>query len=248
MNIKLVLEYDGTNFCGWQVQPGQRSVQGVVEHALQILTGDPVRIHGSGRTDAGVHALGQVASFSTSSNIAPERFMPALNGMLPADVKIRQSTAVPEEFHARHSARFKSYIYKIVVCSYPPPLLRNRVWHVRRTVDSDSILEALRYLVGTHDFKAFCASGSSVPSTVRTITHAELRTRNMDQRMDMEIMLRGNGFLYNMVRIIAGAAVAIGSGKIPTASFPDALATGSRALLDVTAPPQGLYLVGVEYE
>ena len=246
MNIKLILEYEGTDFCGWQVQPGQRSVQGVVEDALLKLTGCNVRIHGSGRTDSGVHALGQVASFHTHSSITPERFKPALNGMLPADVKVKESASVPEGFHARHSARFKTYIYKVVVRDYPPPLLRSRAWHVRRTINPDKVREALGHLVGTHDFKAFCASGSSVQSSVRTITNADLILNDTDDTL--EIVLRGNGFLYNMVRIIAGGALAIGSGKILPHSFTDALSSGNRALLDITAPAHGLYLAEVEYE
>jgi len=245
MNIKVVLEYDGTNFCGWQVQPGQRSVQGVIEDALLKLTGCEVRIHGSGRTDAGVHALGQVAHFHLSSSIAPGSFKPALNGILPDDVKVRESAEVPEGFHARHSARFKTYIYKLVVRDYRPPLFRNRAWHVRKPLDMDRVKEALGQLIGTHDFKAFCASGSPVQSTVRTVTHAEVRLSVVDDTV--EFLLRGNGFLYNMVRIIAGAAVAVGSGKISPTSFPEALAGGNRALLDVTAPAHGLYLESVEY-
>ena len=245
MNIRLVLEYDGSQFCGWQVQPGQRSVQGVLESALRQVTGEDVKLHGSGRTDAGVHALGQVASFVTSSAMPPGKFKPALNRFLPSDVRVLDSAIVPEGFHARFSAVGKTYDYRIIQSDVTPPLLRNRVWAIRQKLDLEAIAEALDALVGTHDFRAFCASGSSVENTVRTVTRAAQGVEA--ESKIIRLSLSADGFLYNMVRIIAATAVRIGSGKLPPGIFAEAIDTGRRGLLPYTAPPQGLYLVAVKY-
>jgi tRNA pseudouridine38-40 synthase len=245
LNIRLTLEYDGTDFCGWQVQPGLRTVQGVLEAAILQLVGEAVSVTGSGRTDSGVHACGQVANFHTTVTIPPDRFKPALNGILPADVKVRESNCVPDDFHSRHSAKWKTYAYHFRLLDYPSPLERHRVWHVRSQVDFGKMNAALEGLVGTHDFAAFSSTGSSVSSTVRTISAACLTAGEREGAA--AITLRGNGFLYNMVRIIAGGAVAIGAGFIPEDSFQKALQSGDRTLLHITAPAHGLYLMRVEY-
>ena len=245
LNIKLTLEYDGSDFCGWQVQPGQRSVQGVLEKSIWRLTGEELRVTGSGRTDTGVHALGQVANFKTLSSIPPQRFKPALNGVLPDDIRVVDSCEVADAFHARYSAVSKTYQYHLVVSDYAPPLLRKRVWAVKYALEEEKMIKCLADLIGTHDFAAFSSTGSTATSTVRTVTNAQLITTS-DSRFVVEVT--GSGFLYNMVRIIAGGVVAIGAGIIPPDRFRTALRVGERSLLHVTAPPQGLYLVRVEYD
>lgn len=245
MNIKLVLEYDGSGFCGWQYQPEQRSVQGVLQDSLSRLTGEEIKLHGAGRTDAGVHALAQTASFKTASTVPPERFKPALNRLLPSDVRVHQSHQVPEDFHARYSSVGKTYMYKIVQGEFAPPLLRNRVWAVRRPLDLDSMQVAVSCLLGTHDFRGFCAGGSSVQSTVRTVTSVKLIRDEEDKGIDL--FISADGFLYNMVRIIVAGTVRVGSGQSPANIFEQALAVGNRSILRYTAPSQGLYLVRVEY-
>ena len=245
MNIRLILEYDGSSFCGWQIQPGQRSVQGVLQSAILRLTGEEIKLHGSGRTDAGVHALGQVANFVTDSAIPAGSFRPALNRLLPSDVRVLDSASVAEDFHSRYSSVAKTYVYKIIQAEVTPPLQRNRVWAIRQELNLELMRQALSTLVGTHDFRSLCASGSNVERTVRTVTHAEL---DFDPNHKIiTIKVRADGFLYNMVRIIAAAAVRVGMRKLPPDIFAEAMATGRRSLLPFTAPPQGLYLVSVEY-
>lgn len=243
MNIKVVLEYDGTDYHGWQVQPGQRTVQGTIEDALHRLVGQRVRVHGSGRTDSGVHALGQVASFELDTTIPPERIALALNPLLPEDVRVLSSEQVEKSFHARFKAWGKTYCYRLLLRDEPSPIMRNRCWRVERSLDLVAMKEALGLVVGTHDFKAFCSAGSSVDVTVRTIWSADMNQRGEE----LEITLHGNGFLYNMVRIIVGALVAIGRGQISSNHIAQALKTGDRDSLHNTAPPQGLYLVRVDY-
>ena len=243
MNVKLTLEYDGTDFCGWQVQPGLRTVQGAVEDALLRLTGEKVRIHGAGRTDAGVHAMAQVASFSVKTAIPPERLRFALNPLLPDDVRVVFSEVVPEDFHARFSAQAKTYGYRLLFKDEPSPLYRNRAWRVGTKLNLSAVEAGLKLTEGTHDFKAFCAAGSSVASTERTLYKASL---SCVENMGI-VTLYGNGFLYNMVRIIVGAVVAMGQNKLSSDAILTALLTGERSLLAATAPAHGLYLLEVHY-
>ena len=244
MNVKLTLEYDGTDFCGWQVQPGLRTVQGAVEEALLLLTGQKVRIHGAGRTDGGVHAMAQVASFKVDSPIPPERLRLALNPLLPDDVKVVTSEAVPEDFHARFSARGKTYKYHLLFHDKPSPLYRNRAWRVGTKLNLDAVQAGLKLVEGTHDFKAFSATGSSITSTERTLYRANLScVENIGV-----VTLYGNGFLYNMVRIIVGAVVAMGQDKLSADAILTAFSTGERSLLSATAPAHGLYLCEVHYD
>ena len=243
MNVKLTLEYDGTEFCGWQVQPGQRTVQGAVEEALSSLLRQEVRIHGAGRTDAGVHAMAQVATFSVNTVIPPQRLRFALNPLLPDDVKVVTSEAMPEDFHARYSARAKTYKYHLLFSDKPSPLHRNRAWRVGTKLDLAAVSAGLKLLEGRHDFKAFSSTGSNVTSTERILYQADLScVENMGV-----VTLYGNGFLYNMVRIIVGAVAAMGQGKLSADTILTALATGERSLLSATAPAHGLYLFEVHY-
>jgi len=244
MNVKLIIEYDGTDFCGWQQQPGQRSVQGEIEKALAALTGQAVRLHGAGRTDAGVHALAQVANCHLETKIPPARFAAALNPILPRDVKVLLAEAVPESWHARFSARGKVYSYRLLLSDVPRPLSRHRSYRLPQSLPVDAMEKALPLFVGRHDFRAFAAKGSSALTTERTITRAEL----IRQGEQCDLVFSGDGFLYHMVRIIVGDLVGVAMGKLAAPDIARALATGYRSRPPVTAPAQGLYLVQVIYE
>lgn len=243
-NIKLTIEYDGTCYHGWQSQENAATVQDVVTSAVRKLTGEEVSLTGSSRTDTGVHAYGQVANFRTESRIPPEKFAFALNSMLPEDISIRRSEEVDPEFHARFSARGKKYRYLIHNTSHRSALLRHRAWHVVYPLDIGNMTEASRYFLGTHDFKAFMATGSSAKTTVRTI-HEISVIRLPDNQIAIEIA--GDGFLYNMVRIIAGTLAYVGYGKIDPKDVPAIIDEGDRRKAGKTAPAHGLYLVEVYY-
>jgi len=243
MRVKLTLEYDGTDFSGWQVQPKQRTVQGTLEAALLRLVGQEIRVEGAGRTDAGAHALRQVASLKLETTIPSQKLAQALNSLLPGDVKVLCSEEVPENFHARFSATGKVYRYVALLRDEGSPLQRHRAWHIGTRVDTDKIRDALPLLVGRHDFRAFCAAKSSATTTVRTIREAKIATEGEL----VAVEFAGNGFLYHMVRIIMGALVAVGGGKVDQEALTLALSSGCRPLAFITAPAHGLYLVAVEY-
>jgi len=242
-NIKLIIEYDGTNYHGWQSQVNARGIQDVMQDALNRLTGDKCRLIGSSRTDAGVHALGQVANFQTSSSIPPERFSYALNSMLPDDIVVKKSEEVDSHFHARYSAKGKKYMYLIYNSPQPSALLRNRAYHVSYPLDFEAMQKASQYFMGTHDFSAFRAAGSGVKTSKRTIFHVSLERK--EEIIKFEIA--GDGFLYNMVRIIAGTLVEVGAGKISAQSIPEIIGGCDRSKAGKTAPAHGLYLVEVYY-
>ncbi len=243
MKVKLTLEYDGTDFSGWQAQPRHRTVQGTLEAALYRLVGQEVRVEGAGRTDAGAHALGQVASLKLETTIPAGRLAQALNPLLPGDVRVLRSEAVDEDFHARFSATGKVYRYVILPRDAQSPLHRHRAWQISTKVDVGRIAAALPLLVGTHDFRAFCAANGSAATTVRTIREAKITTEGDF----VAIEFCGNGFLYHMVRIMMGALVAVGRGKVDPSAITGALRSGCRPLAFITAPAHGLYLVAVEY-
>jgi tRNA pseudouridine38-40 synthase len=243
MKVKLTLEYDGTDFAGWQVQPGQRTVQRTLEDALCRLLGGAVSVEGAGRTDAGAHALGQVASLVLATSIPADRLALALNRLLPEDVKVLSSAEVPPDFHARFSAKGKVYRYLLRLSDAPSPLWRHRAWRVGTKLDVGKMEQAMAKFVGTHDFKAFCASGSSVVSTTRTIHMAKL----IPSGDLLAAEFCGSGFLYHMVRIMVGALVAVGKGNADTHDIAQALARRHRPLAFTTAPAHGLYLVAIEY-
>lgn len=255
-NIKLVIEYDGTNYHGWQSQTNALTVQQVIERAIQKLTGEECRLVGSGRTDVGVHALGQVANFHTGSRIPADRFACALNSVLPDDIVIRHSEEVDSDFHSRYSAKGKKYRYLIYNSKYPSALLRNRACHVQYPLDFGLMKEAASYFLGTHDFSAFRASGSSTKTSVRTITHVLFREKDCGSfpggdapffgRL-FEFEVAGDGFLYNMVRIMAGTLIEVGAGKIAPGSIPEIIESRDRKRAGKTAPAHGLYLVEVYY-
>lgn len=243
--IQLIIEYDGTNYAGWQRQENALAVQQVVEERLRRLTKEPgIVLHGASRTDAGVHALGQSAHFDTGCSIPADKFSYALNTMLPPDVRIRLSRQVPETFHARFSTRGKRYRYLFYVHPHAGALNRLTHAHVIYPLDERRMADEARTLIGSHDFAAFAASGSVVKDTVRTIYRADV----MRADDEIRLMIEGSGFLYNMVRIIAGTLVGVGSGKLEPGAFGRAMASGNRLDLGVTAPAHGLTLMEVFYD
>lgn len=242
-NIKLTIEYDGTNYHGWQSQENALTVQDVVEKAINKLTGEQCSLNGSSRTDTGVHALGQAANFFTESSIPPDKFSFALNSILPGDVSIKHSEEVNMDFHARFMSKGKKYRYLIYNSRMPSALLRNRAMHVPLSLDEDKMLKAAQFLLGKHDFVSFRASGSTVKTSERTIYGVSLkRTEDL-----LEFEIQGDGFLYNMVRIIVGTLVQVGSGKLDVLDMPFIIEAKDRRKAGLTAPAQGLYLVEVYY-
>ncbi len=242
--IRLTVAYDGTNYCGWQVQPNGVSIQKTLQLAIEDLVGHPINLTGASRTDSGVHALGQVAIFDTSKENIPDwRFAQAINQRLPRDIVIQKSEEVPDDFHPRYTDVVKTYEYRILNRRMPLPCERHYSYFVPKQLDVDVMRRAAAHIVGTHDFKAFCSQKTDVVSTVRTIYSLEL------ERQDDMIILRvtGNGFLYNMVRIIAGTLIKVGFGqKTPedvqrSVEYPDGKVAGP------TAPALGLTLVSIEY-
>ena len=242
--IQLIIEYDGTNYAGWQRQENSLAVQQVVEDALSKLTKERIVIHGASRTDAGVHAFGQSAHFRTESKIPADKFSYALNTILPPDVRIRMSRQVPDEFHARFCSKGKRYRYLFHAHPHASAIHRLTRAHIIYPLDVERMQREAQTLVGTHDFAAFAASGSVVKDTVRTIYRADL-SREGDE---VKLIVEGNGFLYNMVRIIAGTLVGVGTGKLEPGAFAKAIETGNRLDLGVTAPAHGLTLMEVFYD
>ena len=239
----LIVEYDGTKYCGWQRQQNGPSVQQTLEEALSRLTGECVAVTGSSRTDAGVHAMGLCAHFDSATRIPAEKIAFALNTMLPEDVRIRESGSAPEGFHARYGAAGKVYRYRFYNSRHDCAVGRQYAAHVPLMLDEKRMHEEAQALIGTHDFAAFAASGSVAKSTVRTIYRVQVR-RTGDE---VELMILGDGFLYNMVRIIAGTLMEVGTGKREPGAIASAIETGDRLKLGQTAPAKGLALMRVLY-
>ena len=243
-NIKLTIEYDGKEFNGWQKQPTKLNIQGTIEQAIKIITGEEVDLTASGRTDAGVHAFGQVANFKTNSNIPIDKIAVALNSNLKKSIRIISAEEVDERFHSRLSCKRKTYRYVINNSNFSSANYRNLETHIPQKLDIEKMKEAVKYFEGEHDFKAFKASGTSSKSSVRTIYEAKVYKRE-DERICIE--LTGNGFLYNMVRIISGTLVETGLGKIKPEEIIKIINEGKRENAGKTLPPYGLFLVKVEY-
>jgi tRNA pseudouridine38-40 synthase len=241
--LKLVLEYDGFDYCGWQAQGDGLTIQGVLEAALQKILGGPVRVNGAGRTDAKVHALEQVASFRCASDIATTALQRALNSLLPRDVVVHEVRNAPADFHARFSALGKVYAYRILNRPVRAPLRLRYAWHIPQALDVPAMAVAGTYLQGTHHFDSFRATGSEVKTTERTVTELTV-TREQDE---IVISCIGNGFLRHMVRNIVGTLVEVGRGARLPADIKRILDGRDRRLAGPTAPPQGLYLVRVLY-
>ena len=239
----LVCEYDGTAYCGWQRQINGPSVQQALEETLARLTGEPVTVTGSSRTDAGVHALGLCAHFDSATRIPPDKLAFALNTMLPSDIRIRESGLAPEGFHARYSACGKVYRYMFFNSRHDCAIGRQYAAHVPLPLNERLMHEEAQALCGTHDFAAFAASGSVATSTVRTIYRAQV-TRSGET---VTLTVLGDGFLYNMVRIIAGTLMEVGTGRRAPGAIARAIETGDRLALGQTAPAKGLTLMRVLY-
>ncbi len=242
-NIKLVIEYDGTEYVGWQRQESGRTVQAEIERALEVITGVRTIVNGSGRTDSGVHALGQTASFRTESALSLTQIHKGLNSVLPRDIAILCAEETDPAFHAQHSVKKKTYVYKILNRPERSAMLRDRVWHVHVPLDAHGMNEAAHTLVGEHDFKAFAHAGITVRSTVRTVFVSKVAKKGDV----IEFTIEADGFLKRMVRLIAGTLVEVGKGRITPAGFSEILARCEKTKHVHAAPARGLYLKEVRY-
>ncbi|WP_462400158.1 tRNA pseudouridine(38-40) synthase TruA [Lacticaseibacillus pantheris] len=245
-HYRITVKYDGTKFAGYQVQPHQRTVQGVIQRALAKMAKVPyIHVDGSGRTDSGVHALGQVITFDTPIDIPDRNMLAALNSMMPLDILVLECAHAPDDFHARYSAVGKRYMYRVALGKYTDPLKRLYTGHYPYKVDAQRIQTALRDLVGTHDFTSFAASGGQIEDKVRTIYEATCTEDTLNNELRFEFY--GNGFLYNMVRIMVATALEIGNGRRDLHDFERVLAAKDRQQARGTAPASGLYLQQVYY-
>lgn len=257
--ILLRVAYDGTNYHGWQVQPNAKTIEGELNRVLTQLTGEKIQVTGASRTDAGVHALGNVAVFDTASKIPAEKFSYALNQRLPEDIVIQSSLQVADDFHPRHCDCCKTYEYDILNRTFPLPAYRNTAYFLYGDLDLDAMRRACQAFPGEHDFASFCAAGAQVQTTVRTIYSLEVleqplavtgrgvSSQRSPERL-LTIRVRGNGFLYNMVRIIAGTLVEVGRGHIRPEEVEGIIASCDRAKAGPTAPARGLRLVEIKYD
>lgn len=243
MRILLTICYDGTDFCGYQIQPNGRTVEEELNKALKKVTGKDVKSVSSGRTDSGVHALSQKVHFDTDATIPPESFAPALNAVLPSDVKVVKSQRVSENLNARYSAKKKTYKYSLYVSDFENPIYSRYKTLIKKMPDVLLMKECAKVIEGTHDFKRFVASGSSVKDTVRTVYSIKITKKGRF----IDIFVTGNGFLYNMVRIIAGALIAVGDRKMTEDELKEVLASGNRTNKIKTMPSKGLTLYKVYY-
>jgi tRNA pseudouridine38-40 synthase len=244
-NFKLTIEYDGTHYHGWQIQPNGPSIQQAIESAINTMTHQQIRLLGSGRTDAGVHAIGQVANFICETRISDGEFQKGLNSLLPDDIVIRNCIEVPLPFHARYDAKSKLYRYSILNQPIAPAIERLYVWWLRAPLDLNAMQEAAAHLIGRHDFKAFEGAGSPRSSTVRHVMHAQLFYASPGP---IRFEIKADGFLRYMVRNIVGTLVAVGRGEFTPEQFQSIMASCDRKQAAATAPPQGLFLVQVDYE
>jgi tRNA pseudouridine38-40 synthase len=246
--LKLILAYDGSAYAGWQVQPGQKTVQGILEAALARITGQPVRAVASGRTDAGVHALGQVVSFRTESRLAAEVFQRALCAELPEDLAVLEAAEMPESFHALRDAVRKRYRYVIHDGPVRDVFLRHYCWpYPYGRLDVEAMRRAAGVLRGTHDFASFQTSGAARRTSVRTIFDLRVHRGEGELRHTISLEVEADGFLYNMVRTIVGSLAEVGRGARAESWIAEVLAAADRRVAGPTAPPQGLFLVKVEY-
>ena len=241
--VKLIVAYDGTAYCGWQVQPNGPTIEGELNAALTILTGENIQVIGASRTDAGVHGLCNVAVFDTESPIPGEKFSYALNQRLPEDIRVRDSEEVAPDFHPRHQASRKTYAYRILNAEFPDPTKRLYTHFTYHKMDVSQMQKAAEYFVGEHDFKSFCSPAATVESTVRTIYKCQVSKEG--ELITIEV--QGNGFLYNVVRIRAGTLMEVGCGRMLPEQIPDILKQKDRNAAGPTAPAKGLCLVKYEY-
>jgi len=242
--IMLTVAYDGTNYNGWQIQPNGVTIEEKLNEAIKDLTGEDIQVIGASRTDAGVHALCNAAVFDTESPILDWKFAPALNARLPEDIRIQKSMEVASDFHPRHCNSKKTYEYRIYRSQYENPIGRQYAHFVYFPLDVDAMTKAANFLVGEHDFESFCSKKAQVLSTVRTVYEASFR----EEGDYLIFRISGNGFLFNMVRIIVGTLLEIGRGAMDVSEVPKILEGKDRSLAGPTAPARGLSLVKYEFE
>jgi tRNA pseudouridine38-40 synthase len=250
MNYKLLIQYDGTDFHGWQVQENDRTIQGELERVISTLADVPASVSGSGRTDAGVHAEGQVANVHLNGKFTPEKLRQAINGNLWRDIRIMRAEKAPDEFHARFSAKRKTYVYRVLNAPVMSPFWRRFAHHEARPLDVARMNDAARLFLGEHDWTAFASAKSDGDSRVRNITEFSVESRWSDtaQAAMIEFRITANGFLRYMVRSIVGTMLEVGRGEKDADIIQTAIVTGARELAGMTAPAQGLTLLRVEYE
>lgn len=242
--IKLVVAYDGTDYCGWQLQPSGITIEEVLNRELSQLLGEDIRVTGASRTDSGVHSLGNVAVFDTNTRIPPEKICYALNQRLPEDIVAQSSCEVAGDFHPRRCYSEKTYEYRILNRKIPVPTLRKYTYFYYRDLDVAKMQQAASCLVGEHDFKSFCSVRTAVEDTVRTVLSCTAERTPEDV---VVIRVTGTGFLYNMVRIIAGTLIQVGIGELSPEDIPDILARRERSAAGPTAPAHGLTMLGIAY-
>lgn len=243
MRVLLRVEYKGTDYCGWQRQKNGLSVQEVLARAVKETTGEASVMHGSGRTDAGVHAIAQAVHFDTHTSIPLDKLPIAINAHLPANIRVLSAREVAPDFNARFDAKQKTYLYKLYSAPVSSPLREGLFAFVHKRPDVDKMRNAAEYILGEHDFKVFQAAGGHVKTTVRTITALEIK----ENGEEITFEVTGNGFLYNMVRIMVGTLYYVGIGKIDAEEIPDIILSGKRDRAGKTMPPEGLYLKEVKY-
>lgn len=242
-NIKLTIEYDGTNYAGWQIQNNALTVQEKIQEVISKVTGENTQIIGCSRTDSGVHARGFIGNFFTESTIPPERFKYAINNLLPNDIVVIDSREVSLDFHSRYSCKKKTYSYTIINRSDYPAINRNYMHYYNKPLDLDLMKKGSEFLIGTHEFDSFKKAGSSVKSTIRTIYYI-----NIEKHGDyIKFIIKGNGFLYNMVRIIVGTLIEVGTGKVYPEKVREILLAKDRSKAGKSVPPEGLCLEEVFY-
>ena len=245
--IKLTVAYDGTNYCGWQVQPNGITIEEVLNKAICTLTGEEIAVIGASRTDSGVHAMGNIAVFDTGSRIPAERFSYALNQRLPEDIVVTKSEEVSLDWHPRYQNSLKTYEYHILNAKTPVPTKRLYNCFVSFDLDVNRMRQGAQYLLGEHDFAAFCCIRTNAKTTVRTVTDLQIQ-QNPLKPEEITIRITGNGFLYNMVRIIAGVLIRVGRGFYEPEKVVELIEGRERKKEAVTAPPQGLCLMEIVYE
>lgn len=244
MRVKLVVAYDGTDYCGWQVQPNGITIEEVLNRTLSELLGEEITVIGASRTDAGVHSLGNVAVFDTNTKMPADKISYALNQRLPGDIAVQDSCEVPFDFHPRFAASRKTYEYRILNRSFPVPTLRRDTLFYHHKLNEEDMAEAAAFLMGEHDFTSFASVHAQTKTFVRTVYDLSVRRSKEDV---IHIRIRGNGFLYNMVRIIAGTLIEVGAGKREPEDMLRILEGRNRALAGPTAPAHGLTMIGLEY-
>ncbi|MDB4338583.1 tRNA pseudouridine(38-40) synthase TruA [Rubripirellula sp.] len=248
--FKLTIAYEGTRYSGWQVQPGEATIQGALQEALSAVSNEPVSVIGSGRTDAGVHAIGQVVSCRLNFSGDPERLSLALNTKLPEDIVVRDSKVIQDDFHAIRDAARKRYRYQLQVGGVSSPFQRRYRWRLRKSISVNRMCEAAKYIVGEKDFASFQATGAERKTTIRTVYACDVFEQSYlesSEGVSVAIEIEANGFLYNMVRNIVGSLVEVGSGKQKPEWIQSILDAKDRSIAGPTAPPHGLFLLRVDY-